>query len=76
MPLFYLKSLFKVNYSRKVANLHHRLVEKPPGVDFGAHRSARDLYWLWAFESPQNIKAVVRSALRDASTASVSSHEN
>ena len=72
MPLMYMKQVFKVNYSRKISNLHNRLVEKPAGADFGMHDSAKHLYWLWAFESPQNVKTVVRRELGDMASPTVS----
>ncbi|CAL5220069.1 g2020 [Coccomyxa viridis] len=56
MPLIYMKSVFEVNYSRKLSSLKNRLVVLPSDQELSVARSNTYLYWQWAFESPPNVK--------------------
>ena len=51
------------NNSRLIANLPNRAVEMPPGADFGEMNSGQALYWMLAFESPKNVKGVVKKEI-------------
>ena len=68
-----MKAVFEVNYSRKMSALKHRLVIVPPGSELDDRDCGRErvLYWQWAFESPQNIKTIVRRELGPDNTPSV-----
>jgi len=65
MPLFYMKSVFEANYSRKLSSLKHRRVVLPLGspAALGAPESAGVPHWQWAFEAPPHVKTVVRQEL-------------
>lgn len=78
LPLIYMKSVFEANYSRKLSSLKHRLVVLPSaevlgGGEVGNKRknalegdlSRGFVYWQWAFESPHEVKVLVRQALGD-----------
>lgn len=71
MPLIYMKPIFEANYSRKLSSLKNRLVEQQEG---GAlpRSSTSQLYWVWAFESPQNVKLLVRQQLGEQNVSHVS----
>lgn len=60
IPLIHLKKFFQSNYGRKITSLHNRLVRRPPGADMGPHEPSRQLYWVDCFESPPNVKALIR----------------
>ncbi|KAK9826507.1 hypothetical protein WJX81_008223 [Elliptochloris bilobata] len=62
MPLFYMKSVFEANYSRKLSTLKHRKVVVPPAVAW-LEDGAGVPHWQWAFESPPHLKAIVRQEL-------------
>ncbi|RMZ56146.1 hypothetical protein APUTEX25_004570 [Auxenochlorella protothecoides] len=66
MPLIYMKALLEANYSRKLASLKHRVVTFPPESPL-AEKDGQ-LYWQWAFESPHNVKVVVRKELGEENT--------
>ena len=64
MPLLDLKRFFGSNYSRKLSGLKHRLVYAPEEHPLVVDRHPDDpLYWIWAFESPQSVRALVRAKL-------------
>lgn len=63
MPLIYMKSVFEVNYSRKLSSLKNRLVVLPSDQELSVARRNTYLYWQWAFESPPNVKLLVRQEL-------------
>eukprot|EP00884_Botryococcus_braunii_P015843 jgi/Botrbrau1/2942/Bobra.0026s0013.2 len=68
MPLIYMKSVFEANYTRKLSTMNHRIVEVPPDSTLAHNRKATDhLCWIWAFESPKQVKLVVRKELREDS---------
>lgn len=71
MPLIYMKAVFEANYSRKLSSLKHRLVVIPPDVELPGVRPNAYLYWQWAFESPQNVKLLVRQELGEENTPQV-----
>ena len=79
MPLIYMKSVFGVNYSRKLSSLKNRQVVIPSDQELSvAHRNTY-LYWQWAFESPPSVKLLVRQELGEenapqASQALTGSH--
>ena len=64
MPLIYMKHILEANYSRKLSSLKHRLVSIPPGGPLAKQEGL--LYWQWAFESPHNIKVIVRNEIGEA----------
>lgn len=66
MPLIYMKSVLEANYSRKLASLKHRIVTVPPTGPLAKQEGM--LYWQWAFESPHNIKVIVRKELGEDNT--------
>ena len=70
MPLIYMKSVFEANYSRKLSSSRHRMVVVPPESEL-SNRAAGCLYWQWAFESPHNVKVVVRKELGEENTPQV-----
>lgn len=59
------QSMFEANYSRKLSSLKHRIVALP-------ERFAGDkrgfVYWQWAFESPHEVKVLVRKMLGEENT--------
>ncbi|KAK3273161.1 hypothetical protein CYMTET_18587 [Cymbomonas tetramitiformis] len=77
MPLVYMKNIFEANYSRKLSSLKHRVVITPGASNIsGASKNTlpvtgkrkkidleRQVYWVWAFEAPQDVKAIVRQIL-------------
>ena len=71
MPLIYMKAVFEANYSRKLSSLKNRLVVIPPDVELPGLRPNAYLYWQWAFESPQNVKLLVRQELGEENTPQV-----
>lgn len=71
MPLIYMKTVFEANYSRKLSSLKHRLVVVPADAQLSAGWPNSYLYWQWAFESPQNVKLLVRQELGDENTPQV-----
>ena len=69
IPLLELKTVLnKTNNSRPIANLSFRMVERPVDANFGNYSSNKTLYWSSAFESPKNVKAVVKNELGDNSS--------
>ena len=70
MPLIYMKPIFEANYSRKLSSLKNRLVEQ---LECGSlpRSSIGQLYWIWAFESPQNVKLLVRQQLGEQNVSHV-----
>ena len=72
MPLIYMKSVFEVNYSRKLSSLKNRLVVLPSDQELSVARSNTYLYWQWAFESPPNVKLLVRQELGEENTPQAS----
>eukprot|EP00850_Spirogloea_muscicola_P008850 SM000048S16562 [mRNA] locus=s48:418303:421271:- [translate_table: standard] len=81
LPLIYMKSVFEANYSRKLSSLKHRLIVLPStdncsGESPGQKRkgyldgesSHAFVYWQWAFESPHEVKVLVRQALGEENT--------
>ncbi len=70
MPLIYMKPIFEANYSRKLSSLKNRLVEQPADSAL-AQGSVGQLYWIWAFESPQNVKLLVRQQLGEQNVSHV-----
>ncbi|CAI5978329.1 unnamed protein product [Closterium sp. NIES-65] len=70
--------MFEANYSRKLSSLKHRLVTISP--DLAASAAAASalpslpallqgfLYWRWAFESPHEVKVLVRKMLGEENT--------
>ena len=71
MPLIYMKAVFEANYSRKLSSLKNRLVVIPPGMELPRVRPNAYLYWQCAFESPQNVKLLVRQELGEEHTPQV-----
>jgi hypothetical protein len=69
LPLIYMKSILETNYSRKLASLKHRLVLVPKDTELSSQ--GNPLYWQWAFESPHNVKLIVRKELGDENTPQV-----
>jgi len=63
IPLVYMKSVFQANYSRKLSSPKNRLVVIPSDQKLSGARSNTFLYWQWAFESPLNVKLLVRQEL-------------
>lgn len=63
MPLFYMKSVFEANYSRKLSSLKHRKVVVLPDAPWLGPDGAGVPHWQWAFESPPHLKSVVRQEL-------------
>jgi hypothetical protein len=56
--------VLEANYSRKLSSMKHRLVTIPNDATWGGTRKCtHHLCWKWAFESPQNVKLVVRKEL-------------
>ena len=72
MPLIYMKSVFEVNYSRKLSGLKNRLVVLPSDQELSVGRPTAYLYWRWAFESPPNVKLLVRQELGEEKTPQAS----
>ncbi len=72
MPLIYMKSVFEVNYSRKLSSLKNRLVVLPSDQELSVARRNTYLYWQWAFESPPNVKLLVRQELGEENTPQAS----
>jgi hypothetical protein len=77
MPLIYMKAVFEANYSRKLSSLKNRLVVLPDesetdGEGEGGEDKASQgfLYWKWAFESPHEVKVLVRKMLGEENTPS------
>lgn len=69
IPLLELKNILnRTNNSRPIANLNNRMVERPVDANFGNYSSNQTLYWSLAFESPRNVKAVVKKELGDNSS--------
>ncbi|CAI5506680.1 unnamed protein product [Closterium sp. Naga37s-1] len=72
------EKMFEANYSRKLSSLKHRLVTISP--DLAASAAAASalpsppallqgfLYWRWAFESPHEVKVLVRKMLGEENT--------
>lgn len=58
--------MFEANYSRKLSSLKHRLVTLPPEAD--KSRGLGFIYWQWAFESPHEVKVLVRKLLGEENT--------
>lgn len=74
IPLLELKNILnRTNNSRPIANLNNRMVERPVDANFGNYSSNQTLYWSLAFESPRNVKAVVKKELGDNSSTRASS---
>ena len=71
MPLIYMKPVFEVNYSRKLSSLKNRLVVIPSDQDLSVGHTTY-LYWQWAFESPPNVKLLVRQELGEENTPQAS----
>jgi hypothetical protein len=71
MPLIYMKAVFEANYSRKLSSLKNRLVILPSDQEMSEARPNTYLYWQWAFESPQNVKLLVRQELGEENTPQV-----
>lgn len=71
MPLIYMKAVIEANNSRKLSSLKNRLVVLPAEVEPDA-RPSNYMYWQWAFESPQNVKLLVRQELGEKNTPQVS----
>lgn len=71
MPLIYMKAVFKANYSRKLSSLKNRLVVIPLDQELSMGRPNTYLYWQWAFESPPNVKLLVRQELGEENTPQV-----
>ena len=66
IPLLELKNVLnKANNSRPIASLTNRMVERPTDANFGGYGPNQTLYWSLAFESPRNVKAVVKRELGD-----------
>ena len=72
MPLIYMKPVFEVNYSRKLSSLKNRLVVLPTDRELSVARRNAYLYWQWAFESPPNVKLLVRQELGEENTPQAS----
>ena len=72
MPLIYMKPVFEANYSRKLSSLRHRLVVIPSDQELSCARPSTYLYWQWAFESPLNVKLLVRQELGEENTPQAS----
>lgn len=68
MPLTKLKELLGDNYSRVLSNTDSRFVVTHDALDLGPYDSKQQLYWLWPFESPPNVKSFIRRELQDHST--------
>eukprot|EP00897_Mesotaenium_endlicherianum_P001396 jgi/Mesen1/1284/ME000013S00769 len=66
LPLIYMKGMFEANYSRKLSSLKHRLVTLPDSLDIDKPRGF--VYWQWAFESPHEVKVLVRKMLGEENT--------
>ena len=75
MPLIYMKSVFEANYSRKLSSLKNRLVVIPSDQELSCARPSTYLYWQWAFESPANVKLLVRQELGEENTPQASLFE-
>lgn len=72
IPLFYMKSVFEANYSRKLSGLKHRLVAAPAGSALAAAcPPGAALYWQWAMEAPASIKQAIRQELGAENMATV-----
>ena len=71
MPLIYMKAVFEANYSRKLSSLKNRLVVIPSDQELSVGRPNTYLYWQWAFESPPNVKLLVRQELGEEDTPQV-----
>lgn len=71
MPLIYMKAVFEANYSRKLSSLKNRLVVMPADQDLPEPRPSTYMYWQWAFESPQNVKLLVRQELGEENAPQV-----
>ena len=71
MPLIYMKAVFEANYSRKLSSLKNRLVVIPSDQELSVGRPNTYLYWQWAFESPPNVKLLVRQELGEENTPQV-----
>ena len=75
MPLIYMKSVFEANYSRKLSSLKNRLVVIPSDQEPACARPNTYLYWQWAFESPPNVKLLVRQELGEENAPQASFSE-
>ena len=75
MPLIYMKSVFEANYSRKLSSLKNRLVVIPSDQELSCARPNTYLYWQWAFESPLNVKLLVRQELGEENAPQASFSE-
>lgn len=74
IPLMELKNVLnKTNSSRPIASLTNRMVERPVDANFGSVSPNQALFWSLAFESPKNVKAIVKKELGDNRSTSVSS---
>ncbi len=60
------QSMFEANYSRKLSSLKHRIVALPER--FSGERPRGFVYWQWAFESPHEVKVLVRKMLGEENT--------
>jgi hypothetical protein len=60
IQLNYMKFFFNVNYSRKVNSLDNSMVILK-GSELASQ--GRPLYWHWAFESPANVKSLIRKEI-------------
>lgn len=72
IPLSQLKEVFPKNSSRLYKSYHNRMVERPVDADFGPQFQGQNLYWLPAFESPKNVKTVVKKEIGNGSATRVS----
>ena len=64
------QAVFEANYSRKLSSLKHRVVPIPADCPLSEMHGGL-MYWKWAFESPANVKIVVRRELGDENTPQV-----
>jgi len=71
MPLIYMKAVCGANYSRKLSSLKNRLVIVPAEQELSVAKPNTYLYWQWAFESPQNVKLLIRQELGEDNTPQV-----
>lgn len=69
-----MKSVFEANYSRKLSSLKNRLVVVPTSDDDSDVDEPTSMggffYWQWAFESPHEVKVLVRKILGAENTPS------
>lgn len=72
IPLSQLKETLKKNSSRLITHCLNRMVVQPSDADFGKHNQGHDLYWVGTFESPKNVKAVIKKEVGEDSSTKAS----